>query len=153
MIEADTQIQNKFIRMSFLETSFKFIHTAAYDIKFTKRWRWIEEICLRFLRKTGCASSHFDREQVVKSVCIPADKAAIDIILLAEGQLRTVGERPNRIVIGRKQFEEIVSSEMPLLCRNFSFEINITQSSRYTRMTRFGVPVDVIPWMDGVLVI
>ena len=149
------------IVMRFVErVGVEMIPTTAYDIKFTKRWRWIQRLCWWILLKTKGTHPHFDERQLVKSVVIDKDKAVSEIVRLAEDQLsRFRYERPQKILMGGAQFSRFMTEDVSSMSR-FTFDVNLvrtkprTLDDRYgTGMEMFSVPVDVIPWMDGVLVL
>ena len=152
------------IRMSFLEnSSIEMIPTSAWEIKHTRRWRWLEHICWRIMLWTGCVHPHFDRNQLVRNVAIDTGKAAEEICRLAKHQLALIDWKPERVLLGRPQFDAIVGNPENFR-RPFGFEIELARREnsspkdewrRYydPGITIFRVPVQVVPWMDGVLVL
>lgn len=154
MLRMNTPIVMRFVS----PMGYREIPTSAYEVKYNaKKWLWPQRLCVWFLRKQRTLSLHFDREMVVKSVLIEPDTAARKILDIADEQLARVDYRPERILLGRKQFEEIVS-DTPDIFRQFSFNIPVTRSTPawnglQPSIERFGVAVYVIPWMDGVLVL
>lgn len=137
---------------------FREIPTTAYEIKYTESWKWLQRLCVRVLFRLKALRAHFDREMTITSVVIDPETVAIKIIQVAEEQLARLQYRPERILIGRKQFEEIITGDTPAIFGEFSFEIPMSRTTPswnglQPRLERFGVPIYVIPWMDGVLVL
>ena len=136
------------------------IATPAYEIKFG-RWAWVERTCVWLLRKTRGLVAHFDKEAVYRRVYIDRDEAARKIILMASEQLvNMTGKKPSRILVGRKEFNELISDSNAVpIWNSFEFSIELKEqtaedySPYRTSLRLFEVPVQVIPWMDGILVL
>lgn len=149
------------IVMSFVQTDgFTLTETSGYDIKY-KGPKNAERVASWFLNKLYSTTHHFDRKLVVRQVMIDPTKAAKEIVRMAYNQLSELGRRPERILVGRKQFYDI-ASEVDF-SNPFYFDIELQEPikrqaddvwSHYcTRYKVYNVPVQVIPWMDGVLVL
>lgn len=140
---------------------FGMVPTPAYEIQFN-RWSKIQKLCWWVLKKTSCLVPHFDKSQLVTEVAIDREKATREIVRMAAGQLNLMtGKRPQRILLGRQQFYEIATTEVDIRY-SFEFCIELAEPSRverdpwgqYTsRLRLFSLPVQVVPWMDGVLVL
>lgn len=136
------------IQMSFLESAGKnLVPTTAFDIIPKVRWRKIQEFCIWVLRKTKALHPHFDEHMLVREHIIPRDKATSEIIRMALPQLQMLGHAPERIYIGRSEMKSLMS-EPPDYGLPWGFEIQGTRD-----MKIFNIPITVIPWMEGVLVV
>ena len=92
---------------------------------------------------------------------IDKDKATLEIIRLASKQLELMsGDKPTRILVGKEQFRNLVDDID--MRRSFQFDIQLSRSrsqpsdpwDRFpTKLEVFSVPVQIVPWMDGVLVL
>ncbi len=149
------------IVMSFVQPDgFVLTETTAYELKY-KGWKRAEKAAYWFLKKLYSMSTHFDKSLVVKQVLIDPNQAAMKIVRMAYEQLNMLGKKPERILLGRKQFYDIVA-EVDFR-HSFEFQIELQEPTKYlpedewspyrTRHKLFNVPVSVIPWMDGVLVL
>ncbi len=161
-------MDKQYVRMMFHQNDgFDWVATSAWDVtvpaksKKFGRFGFLQKWCWWFLNRTGCVKQHFDKNQLVKSVVIDKDKAATEIIRLAEDQLsRFRSERPKKILMGGEQFRSLLNEPSIQNMQRFSFDVQFSQSRPRredepysTGTTVFNVPVDVIPWMDGVLVL
>lgn len=146
------------IRMSFMSPmGFKKVPTEAWEVKPAG---FIARLCWMVLGKLGSVTAHFNEQMIVRQVIIDPGTAAKKVIEMADVELARVGYRPERILVGRRQFEEIASA--PDFFRSFSFNVEmaiyggakgIEWGGMRPTIERFSVPVYVIPWMDGVLVL
>lgn len=128
--------------------------TDAYDIKPVGRLAWLQRLCFKIMKRTGAARIHFDKRHLVTCVSIDREKVTREIVALASIQLHQMGKRPTRILVGRPQFKNFVADVDNLRMGPFQFDIQLKQASEYgSGVTLFSIPVEVIPWMDGVLVL
>ena len=158
-------MSNKAIVMHFFEKGTPYlIPTTAHDIKFTERWGWLEKLCFKLLKKTGCAHIHFDEKQMVTSVYIDPDKAVSEIVLMAAHQLRMMDYRATKILMGLKEFDKLRTDPrlLPYSYQPFNFDVQLTRTETSTDactvqyrtgLKLLNLNVEVIPWMDGVLVL
>ncbi len=156
------------IVMIFMEPmGFEKIPTDAWDVfvpaksKKWSRWGLLQKACWWFLNKTHCVHPHFDSKQLVRRVVIDREQATSRIVEMAEHQLRMFQhDRPKRILMGGEQFAKLAGE--PIGMSPFHFNMELARSiplprgedDRYrTDIEYFSIPVEVIPWMDGVLVL
>lgn len=140
------------IRMAFTNVcGIKKVPTFAYDVDFTKtRWFFIARLCWKLLVKLGCVGIHFDEQHMVTRVFIDQEKAASYIIKEAYHQIEQLnGRLPTKVLMGREQFEKLTNELLPsMYVKPFDFSVAMSQNGRV-----FDLPVEVIPWMDGILVL
>lgn len=161
------------LTMRFTETMPLDVCTDAVIVKWSyprlARWpalhKWVCGQSDRWLHRFGGAESYFAKQLLTSKVVVVKQADVTEYICrLAEKQLKALGRRPQRVFMGMIQFEEIVHNAGPgLFAYPFSFEarffgprdIQRQSVSEFDRggLTAFNVPVEVIPWMDGVLVI
>lgn len=129
--------------------------TPAFEITY-KGNKYLEKACWWLLLKTFTLTNYFVKTQIVKQVRIDPDKAIREIVAMASTQLRMLGKKPERILLGREQFNKICSD---MLDHRHSFEFSIPFEDRqnygpyHSGVRLYNIPVQVIPWMDGVLVL
>ena len=125
--------------MSFLQrTGRELFATPAWDLNQPERWKVLHRFCVWFLKKTEVLTPHFDERDIVKQVAIDPQQAASRVIEMADLQFQAMaGKRPSRIFVGPEQFRSLAYS--------------IAGQSR--QLTYLDVPVEMIPWMNGVLVV
>lgn len=151
------------VRMQFqVPDKFRLLPTHAHDVKIEGRWLWIKKLAWWSLCKLGCVHPHFDREQMVTCVRF-SGKEAMDLLMIEvkKCMMMCYGRRPKRIFLGSEDFARIMSDPAFLRMGYFDFSGKIyEQKTEYDAMgverrqeTMFNVPVEVIPHMQGVLVI
>ncbi len=154
---------SRYIRMSFMEPcGFEKIATEAFEIN-PKKHKWIADLAMWTLRKIGALHPHFDQKQLVRNVAIDTEKAALQIIRQAGHQLNLGYHRKiERILMGRKEFDELVGGAAPMMWGkpHFDIQLQMQEPAKNKPMGRYestlrvmNVPVEVIPWMEGILVL
>ena len=136
------------VTMQFIERSWLTLQTVShYEVR--AKLCWYERWLVGFLTRLGALTPVYDRSVQVTGICFQPDDLVSKIVVIAADQLECLGRKPERVLLGSKQFDAMVRQEtVKTLSRDFTF----------VPETRFGtllydVPVQVIPWMDGVLVI
>lgn len=154
------------IRMVFYQPGpLSYMPTSAYEMNFKGPWAWLQRLCFKILNMSGGLRPHFDAFQIVQEVVIDPDQTADKIYRMAADQLAMLrDEPPKRILLGRKEFMSLHQALGDIRSvAYFSFELDYYKEERYrtndpyrpyqTRRTLYKVPIEVIPWMEGVLVL
>lgn len=120
------------------------------------------------LQRQGCLEPHFDMQKVVVSYVTISKALATKVLIEKAGDiLIREGFRPRRVFVGRAEFREMSNGMMPQYPHigPFSFDFRMDFQRRQTRTPMdspylseiiadwLDITVEVIPWMDGVLVI
>lgn len=130
------------------------VWTSAYEVNYSAHWFWsrIEKWMIRRLIRRKCLRTYFSPEDVVVQVAIDPEKAAHEIIRLASEQFGNFRERPpEKILIGRKEFADLSRSDPALYMLRDSFQFDLKMPRNTLGWGK--IPIVVIPWMTGVLVI
>lgn len=110
-----------------------------------KRWRWLHQAAWWFLRKTkGVGNMVKDRTEY-RTVTINAKNVA-DTIVRSMKELHIAHMRPKQVFMGPSQIDELHADP------RFYDPLRFTAPVGFNRKV-FGLPVTVVPWMDGVLVV
>lgn len=127
-----------------------FTDQDSYTYHPEKGWKPLQKIALWFLRKLECFRTSLHDE--ISYVQCDEDTLIERIIKQEREVLGMCGHAPARVYIGRDDFMEILSlRESPH--DFFSIEVDYEiGKDRKTYKIR-GMPVSVVPWMRGVLVV
>ena len=122
--------------------------TDAFDVKIAGKHQWLKRMLWAALKKMGCVSTHFDREELCHSMILDPDKVSALILATAEAQFEQMyrGKRPTRVFIGIKDFADLMNDPEIIKYSSFSFRINESQQL-------MGMEVEVVPHMSGILVV
>lgn len=116
-----------------------------WRFKPVKRWVWLQKAAWWFLGKTGALSLGYEPKTTYKQVVI--DKRGVrEAILAAIHEMEISMVRPAHVYIGPDEIRSLTLEMRDYAA--FSFDIQMG----YNREI-FGLPVTVIPWMRGVLVV
>lgn len=118
------------------------------------------------MKKAGALTPYFRNQNVlVQQMCFSKQQASDYIIRTAGELLLRQGFTPKRVFVGRKQFMELANVALPQTFGSFDFGLDVRfqastpkwssddNYSSYVKWFSFNIVVEVIPWMDGVLVI
>lgn len=137
------------IRMAFYNTpEIKLIQVDnAYDIEVKS---WFDKLLWKILCFRKCARVHFDKEYMVAELLIDPEKDGNLIILEAQAQLMELNKRPKKILLGREDFFKITNKvdNLPYIMQDFSFNTTLRDGFKM-----YGLDIEVIPHMKGILVI
>ncbi len=143
---------------------------AGYDFKPKAKKRVIRDRQTREfkrLKKEGALTYHMAEQRVVVQHAYFTKQRAADWIIQKAGDLLLrEGFTPRRVFVGRKQFMELANVALPQAFGSFDFGLDMrfqTSTPQWAREDNdyrshvcwhsFNIVVEVIPWMDGVLVI
>ncbi len=127
-----------------------FTHQDSYTYCPEKGWKVLQKISLWLLRKLECFHSSLHEE--VSYVQCDKDTLIESIIKQEREVWEACGHAPERVYIGRDDFMEILSlRECPhdFFSIGVDYEIGVDRKVYRIR----GMPVSVVPWMRGVLVV
>lgn len=132
------------------------VHTDAKIFKPNGRWKWLQSKAWNFLSKTNALESHYDKQVNVERYVIDQDKV-VGKILNVMNVAQLVDINPSTVYMGPDEFYKVCyeTNQMDLGIRtSFDVQIPINEShgehiSRYL----LGLKVEVIPYMEGILVV
>lgn len=108
-------------------------------------WAWLQRIAIYILKKIGCEST----EKIYKSHVVEPKKILDYILDQKKELLKLYHHKGSRLLIGTKQYEEIMKINDDTHGQLFSFDCQYYSGGPKI----FNLKVTVVPWMDGVLVI
>lgn len=108
-----------------------------------KRWAWLHRVAWWFLRKTGGVSNAMKETVEYKQIVIDRQRVS-EQIMAAIDELHIAHIKPMRVYMGPDQFDEAMME----MRGGYTFDVRMG----YNREI-FGLPVTVIPWMRGVLIV
>lgn len=107
--------------------------------------RWLQRLCLWTLNKLRCVYEPYETVGVERRVIRPVDFA--ELFFKADEEIyKNAGRRPRKIYVGGEDYGRIMGEAEAM--RWFEFKTVMADGK-----TAFGVPVEVVPWMKGVLVV
>lgn len=121
-------------------TSFK--SKTDWNFKPVKRWSWLHKMSWWFLRKTG-ALQNADIECTEYREIIIDRKEVSETIFSAMNEMNIGHIRPKAIYMGPESFRQA-------LHERDSYGFTLSMGHNYEM---FDLPVTVIPWMRGVVVV
>ncbi len=155
--------------MQFTKPAGHHLNYNGYEIK--PGARWIFRALWRVMIWSGALRRHVDAVEFCHSVSIDRDKAISIILREAEGLLLQHAEMGlTRIIIGGPQLRECVAEAFPAarwgrITFKGEFSMPGERRSQYDRglsyrspfmgsdKTVVEIPIEVVPWFDGVLVL
>lgn len=108
-----------------------------------KWWSWLHKAAWWFLRKTGGVSNATKHTVEYKQIVIDRQRVA-EQIMAAIDELHIGHKKPGRVYMGPDQFNEAMTE----LRDHYRFSVRMG----YNREI-FGLPVTIIPWMRGILIV
>jgi hypothetical protein len=106
-------------------------------------WAWLQRIAIAFLRWRGC-TSHDETTTYTRRVIDPSD-VLNKICAQHESLLRHFNREGERVLIGAETFAELMGGER--MRSMFTFAATYRDGPQI-----MGMPITVVPWMTGVLV-
>lgn len=117
----------------------------AWRAKSTGKFVWPQRLCEKFLRKYGIQATGTYYETVRH--CIDTSKildCAINQITTAHSMNRA----PSKIYIGPETFHQLTGDVDATHCMSFP-----AQYRNMNELRLYNIEVQVVPWMDGILVV
>lgn len=136
-------MDNRFV-MTFARPEFvRMVSFDKWHFSPRKWWVWLHKAAWWFLRKTGGVSNAIKDTVEYKQIVIDRQRVA-DQIIAAMEEMHILHIKPARVFMGPEQFDEAMME----VGRDYNFEILMGHDRRM-----FGLPVTVVPWMRGILVV
>ena len=121
----------------------KFDDTEAFELRRDRPAVWLQKACFFVLRKLG--AFHIGERVTIERHFIDAKTFMGRLFLQQEGIEQFFNIEPKRLLIGAEDYAELMHEAVAT--QTFSF-----QAEYWRRREIFGMTVQVIPWMRGVLV-
>lgn len=113
----------------------------SFEFRKDLKYHWLQKACFWILRKIGCFRQFTD-ESIVVSRFQP--KSFMDSIMKQRFSIEDIYDiRPERLVIGAKDFEDLMG--LPEFRQYFSF----SAGADFNNLQMFGMTIEVVPWMKG----
>lgn len=132
---------------SVLQTPFELKDRFRY--RPDRGWLLVQRLCFWILDKLGCYA--IDHKVEFRSVRIEGDKLLQGLMRQQENLIQHYHVHGERVLVGSKQFCEIMNDEYLNQPINFEVPYWVTEG-RGDKYTLAGMKVSVIPWMEGILV-
>jgi hypothetical protein len=123
------------------------IETPAYDFEPKGKLKWLQRFMWNMLFKMEAIQQHYDTKTEVKKVLIDRGSVA-DNLLKSYRSWFNYGKKPTRVYMGHEQFEELSYNHLEHHLVGFNFTVPMS----YNR-TVFDLPIEVLPNMNGVLIV
>jgi hypothetical protein len=136
-------MENRFVMRFARPEHVRFVSQNEWAFEPRKRWAWLHKAAWWFLRKTVGVSNAIKDRVDYKEVVIDRNRVA-DQICRAMDEMHIQHIRPGEVFMGPDMFD----AAMMELRSSYEFQVEMG----YNR-TMFGLPVTVVPWMRGVLVV
>lgn len=123
-------------------------YSDVWQIRPSGRWESLQRFAQWFLAKTKASHPFVDEEVKVERCYINGDKF-IERLLKQRASHIEWGREPKTLLIGSRDYAELMCEEE--MHHAFSFVSDLHMGRDGRRMV-FGLEVQVIPWMEGILV-
>ncbi len=137
------------VEMTFMRPeTVSYVSADEWCFEPVKRWRPMQRLAWWFLRKTGGVSNAIKDRADYRRIVIDTKKVG-DAIMRAMHEAQMARLRPSKVFMGPAQVDGLMSDPdyfRSMLPQNFEVRMGFNREV-------FGLPVTVVPWMDGVLVL
>lgn len=123
-------------------------YEGVWKIRPHGRWARLQKFAQWFLAKTKALQQFVDDEVKVERCYIDGDKF-LERLLKQRGSHIEWGREPKTLLIGSRDYAELMSEEEVRHAFSFVSDLHIGRDGR--RMV-VGLEVQVIPWMEGMIV-
>ena len=135
---------NNVVTMHFTDRQMTGYQADGYDFLPGGRWERLQRLAWRFLVWSKAITVRQTKQFDFHSVRIDLDKVT-KAIQEAYHRLLQRGVTPTKVLLGHKQFDQLVCSpELHSAWRN---------GSSFSVTTLYGMDIQIVPWMDGLLVL
>lgn len=132
------------ITMLGMEHSIHFVPIPdAYMVRKDGRLVWLQRVCAWLLSKLG--KHAIEREVTLERHVIDSDDFMQRVFQQCDDIVRLFNREPKNLLVGTEDFAEIMGAAQA--SQPFTF-----QSEYWHRGKIFGLTVQVVPWMKGILV-
>lgn len=125
----------------------KITSEKVFEFNPNAKMPWLQKICFAVLKKLNCyamleiGSYHryeFDKDKLIENIAYQRREILKDVSL------------PKRIYMGSGDFARFISDEDQFRYVSFPADITVNHGRQQKIM---GITVEVIPWMEGILVV
>ena len=139
--------RNNIISMYVHKSSIIKVPTNSYEFKPSGRFIYIKNLLWKILKKSNSLKSYFDQEIAIERVDIDNNEL-YDRIYKQYFSILDQGFKPKKVYIGIDEFQDISS----LTDNNGNYVMQFDMKLNYNR-TLFNLPVTVLPYMKGLLIV
>jgi hypothetical protein len=138
-------MRNTITARYFKETTQSFLVPEAYKFDQTKKYPWLQKLCLRILQKLGC--QHYESRIVVEEVSINT-RDFLDAFFEQHKCLDFCYRyQPKHLLIGVRDFQNLQA--IPGINRLLTFDASTKLYSSDEGYFFYDLKVTIVPWMDG----
>lgn len=135
------------------ETRRMLLREGRYLFNAKHRWAWVRRLqvaLFQLLIRSGSVTTA--RDEVVEEVRVPLDGYAVmELVWRVRGDmLRRLNRRPRKILIGAVDYEELIGRNGALIGMGSPIEL---RGELGHDGTIFSIPIEVVPQMQGVVVL
>lgn len=139
-------------RIDLYQYKFKNIKVPTDSYIFIPRGKlsWFQTLLWKILLKTGCLKEYIDISEKIDRISFNRVDFTNNLYKTYSNMFK-INETPKKIYMGVDQFNDLAKTNANFTNRiGFSIQFNKNEGQSYKA---FGVPVEIIPWMDGVLIV
>lgn len=123
------------------------VATHAYEFKPSGKLQWLQRLCWKFLHKRKALSQHHDTKTEFKEHEVKPGIFLGKLTAMRRDIMHYSNANCTRLIIGAKDYCELMSC--PEMNEFFSF----TAQYRTGQATVAGLKVEVVPWMEGFVIL
>lgn len=147
-----TKRDGNHITMHWYRETRTMVQTPSYEFnRSPKWWSFVQDWAWKLLLKTGGLKPWFDEKIEVKKATFNRQDLAKYIFNAKMHIQYDMNHVPKHIYMGGAQFQEFLNMPYDNLTAT-GFTIDMVRHS-YEGRKIFEVPVTIVPWMDGVLIV
>lgn len=130
-----------------------FTHHDVYKLRPDRKYVWLQKLCIRILKKLG--ANWIEDRMTFERIQIDSSKFMKNLFDQVAEIQREFNQKPKTILIGSEDYHKLMGDKE--LYQMLRFEAEYHTSRRNERGeyvgTVNGLSVQVIPWMQGILVL
>lgn len=132
---------------------YRFTHQDVYQLRADRKHVWLQKLCFRILNKLG-ANWIEDRTEV-NYVQIDSSKFMRNIFTQIKEIQSEFQHKPKTILIGSEDYHKLMDDKDFHAMFRFEAEYHTSRRTQFGEYvgTVDGLSVQVIPWMQGILVL
>lgn len=121
------------------------ILTEAKEFVPTGRFLWFKKILWKFLLNHGCLHDYYDQTETYERIEFNR-KDFTNSLLEKYNECKYQARRLTKVYMGPEDFEELADLDYKNKTNFFNFNVTIHQDR-----TMFNLPIQIIPYMKGIL--
>ena len=121
--------------------------TSAYEFKPTGKLQWLQRLCWKFLHKRKALSIYHDTKTIFKQHRVEPGIFLGKLTAMRRDIMHYFNANCTRLIIGAKDYCELMS------CPEMNSRISFTATYRTGPATVAGLKVEVVPWMEGFVIL